>query len=403
MKGLVVFAITYVLVASQRLRFVRVDRPAGALIGAVLAVVIGASTPEEAAEAIDKSTLVLLFAVMGMGAFLAIDGFFDRAAPRLAHLARSKAGLLGTVVWGSGILSAIITNDAVCVLAAPVVVTWIKRWNLPRLPFLLALATAANTGSVATLVGNPQNMLCAHLGHLAFGSYLLHMAPVAILGLAINHGVLHLLFRKELGGSLPDEISHEPLFTPRSTLTVGILLGTVVLYSAGANLTFTALGGFATLLLVYRADPDRVWERIDWTVLTFFGALFVAVDAFARSGIANWFFDRVPLFAGSGLPGTLRTAGLFLFGSNVVTNVPFILVVRNEMARATNGVQAWELLAMAATFAGNLTLLGSVANVIVGEKAKSVGGLGFFEYMRAGVPIALLTTAMGAAWLVFMH
>jgi Na+/H+ antiporter NhaD/arsenite permease-like protein len=154
--GVVVFAITYALIASRHVRGLRIDRPASALIGAVLAIAIGlgAVTPTQAATAVDQSTLVLLFAVMGMGAFLSADGFFECAAPRLAARARTRAGLLAAIVWGAGGLSALLTNDAVCVLVAPLVVGWIRRWDLPRLPFLLALATAANTGGVATLVGN---------------------------------------------------------------------------------------------------------------------------------------------------------------------------------------------------------------------------------------------------------
>src|SRR5262245_50359463 len=190
--GSIAFGITYILIAVRRLRWVRLDRASGAIVGAVLAVAIGSSTPEEAAHAVDHSTLVLLFAVMGMGAFLSIDGFFDRAAVRLLATARTRARLLAAVVWGSGALAALITNDAVCVLATPLVVRWIQRWNLPRLPFLLALATASNTGSVATLVGNPQNMLCASLGKLGFAPFAAQMLPVAFFGLAANHAILHL-------------------------------------------------------------------------------------------------------------------------------------------------------------------------------------------------------------------
>lgn len=399
-KGVVVFGITYALVASRRLRVVRIDRPAGALIGAVLAVVLGASTPAEAAEAVDKTTIILLFAVMGMGAFLALEGFFDRLGQLVVARTRSKRRLAVAIVWGAGILSAFVTNDAVCVLAAPLVVGWIEKYELPRLPYLLALATGANTGSVATLVGNPQNMLCGSLGGLHFAPFLLHMLPVAILGLAINHALLIAFFGSELEGDLPAEEPPERVITLRSGFTLAVIAGTVVVYTAGGSLAFTALGGFAVLLLANRKDPGEVWKRVDWSVLLFFGGLFVAVDAFARSGAAEWTFARVPLVGAGGLGGWLRAAGIFLLGSNVVTNVPFILIVRPEMAKLPDTTLGWELLALASTFAGNLTLLGSVANVIVAEKAASLGGLRFREYLRFGVPLAVLTTLAGAIVLV---
>lgn len=403
-RGILVFVVTYVLVATRRLRFVEMDRASGALIGAVLAVALGAITTDEASRAVDHTTIVLLLAVMGMGAFLSVDGFLDRAGEWLLRRARTPARLVGFVVWGAGLLSAVVTNDAVCVLAAPLVVGWIAKHRLPRLPLLLALATGANTGSVATLVGNPQNMLCGSLGQLGFARFLLHMAPVAVVGLALNHAVLLALFRSDLGGELPAEAlaaSPRPLFTRKSVLTIGVLVATVVVYTCGAPLAFTALGGFALLLLVQREPPARIWERIDWSVLLFFSGLFIAVDAFARSGAAAWAFAHVPLATGGSRVGmALRASTIFLVGSNVVTNVPFILIVRSEMGKLGDPVLAWELLAMASTFAGNLTLLGSVANVIVAEKARDVGGLRFGEYLRVGLPVAILTTLVGALLLV---
>jgi Na+/H+ antiporter NhaD/arsenite permease-like protein len=403
-RGLLVFAVTYLLVATRRLRFARLDRPAGAIVGAVLAVALGAITPDEAAKAVDHTTIVLLFAVMGMGAFLSLDGFFERAGRIAVARARTKRRLVGALVWGSGLLAAVVTNDAVCVLLAPLVVEWIRRDKLPRLPLLAALATGANTGSVATLVGNPQNMLCGSLGKLHFASFLLHLLPVALVGLAINHALLLVGFRRELAGELPPEPDPPKLFTVRSAVTIVVILATVAVYTAGGSLAFTALGGFAILLVVHRRDPATVWDRIDWSVLVFFGALFVAVDALARSGAAEWAFTRFPLVGTEpGLAEWLRAAGIFLVGSNVVTNVPFILIVRSEMSKLPDPTLGWELLAMASTFAGNLTLLGSVANVIVAEKAEPVGGMRFGEYLKIGVPVALLTTLVGAVLLVVLR
>jgi Na+/H+ antiporter NhaD/arsenite permease-like protein len=154
------------------------------------------------------------------------------------------------------------------------------------------------------------------------------------------------------------------------------------------------------LLLVHRIDPAEVWARIDWSVLIFFGGLFISVDGFVRSGAPGYLFAHNPLFVPpEGLAAYARTATYFLFGSNVVTNVPFILLVKEEMAKLPDVRLGWELLAMASTFAGNLTLLGSVANIIVSEKSQDVGGLRFVEYAKAGVPIALVTTAIGTLWL----
>jgi Na+/H+ antiporter NhaD/arsenite permease-like protein len=404
-----IFFLTYLLIAGRRLRFMPLDRPAGALVGAVLCVALGALTPSQAVAAVNGETLLLLFGLMGMGAFLAEGGLLDRTSTALARRAGSPRRLLGALIWGAGALSALVTNDAVCVLAAPVVVSWIQRHRLPPLPFLIGLATASNTGSVATLVGNPQNMLCATLGGLSYRGYLLRLLPVAVIGLLVNHLLLLWLFRRELGATrlLPAEEAPAPaapaakVIERRSAFTLLVLAATVVAYLAGADLAWTAVAGFTALLIVHRADPTAFWGRIDWSVLLFFGGLFVVVEALVRSGAAGWALAQVPIWTGQGTTlDYFRTAGLFLVGSNLVSNVPFILVIAPEMARLPEPTLGWQLLAMASTFAGNLTLLGSVANIIVAERGRAVGGLPFFPYLRVGFPLAVITTALGTGWLL---
>ena len=415
LTGALIFLVTYLLIAGRRLRFMPLDRPAGALLGAVACVAFGVLTPGQALSAIDGETLVLLFGLMGVGAYLSEGGLVDRAALVVARWARTPARLLGALVWGAGLLSALVTNDAVCVVGAPVVVSWIVRHRLPPLPFLLALATAANSGSVATLVGNPQNMLCASLGDLQYRSYLLHLLPVAILALALNHALLAFMWRRALADARLDLAPPEPpvaevglpLGNPQAWMTVVVLAGTVIAYLAGADLDWTAVAAFTVLMVVRRADPAVFWGRIDWSVILFFGGLFVVVEGLVQSGAAGAVLARAPLFTGDpgGATATdyIRTAAIFLVGANVVSNDPFILVVKEEMSRVPHPTLGWELLAMASTFAGNLTLLGSVANIIVAERGREVGGLPFFAYLRVGLPLALLTTAVGTLWLLLVH
>jgi Na+/H+ antiporter NhaD/arsenite permease-like protein len=403
--GIIIFALTYLLISLRRLSWLGLDRPAGALLGAVACVVVGVLTPDEALAAVDGATILLLFGVMGMGAFLVLDGFFEGLESALVTFARTPARLLGCLVWGSGVLSAFITNDAMCVLGAPLVVRLIQRHRLPALPFLLALATASNTGSVATLVGNPQNMLCAALGQLSYREHLVLLGPVAVIGLLVNHGLLWLCFRKDLRAHAlaPAEPAAGPLLGRQTSVTLAIIVATAVAYTLGAHLAWAAVAGFVLLMLVHRRDTRELWGHIDWSLLLFFSGLFVVVEAFIQSGAPAWLFARFPLAAGTGEPGDwARLSAIFLVGSNVVSNVPFILVVREQMAMLPDPRLGWELLAMASTFAGNLTLLGSVANIIVAERAREIGGIGFFEYLRVGLPLAVITTLIGTAWLLLV-
>lgn len=396
--GVLIFAVTYVLISARRLEALGFDRPAGALLGAVACVAFGVLAPQEALAAVDASTLLLLLGVMGMGAFLAVDGLFEQLESRLVALAKTPARLLGSLIWGAGLLAAVITNDAVCVLGAPLVVRLIQRHRLPPLPYLLGLATAANTGSVATLVGNPQNMLCAQLGELGYRDHLIVMVPVALLGLAINHALVWAMFREPLRSAElgpPGEAS----ISTRAKISLAVILAASIAYTFGTDLAWTATAGFVLLMLIHRRDARELWPRIDWTLLLFFAGLFVVVEGLVRTGVPAAAFERYPLAVGEDLRAWLRLTGIFVIGSNIVSNVPFILVIREQLATLPDPRAGWELLAMASTFAGNLTLLGSVANIIVAEAGRDVGGLGFWQHLRVGLPLTLLTTLVGALWL----
>ncbi|HER20068.1 MAG TPA: arsenic transporter, partial [Chromatiales bacterium] len=382
--GVAIFVVTYVLISARRLSWLGFDRPAGALLGAVACVVFGVLAGDEALAAVNAPTILLLFGVMGMGAFLALDGFFDDIESAVVRVAPTPVRLLGTIVWGAGVLSALITNDAVCVLGAPLVVRLIRRHGLPPLPFLLALATGANTGSVGTLVGNPQNMLCAMLGDISYREHLVLVGPLAVICLAVNHGLLWALFRRALEGGVLERPETRPWVTMRTGMTLAVIGATSIAYTVGADLAWAATGGFVTLMLLHRRETNLLWSRIDWSLLLFFAGLFVVVEGFTRSGAPAALFARFPLSdaGANGLLGWMRTSAVFLVGSNVVSNVPFILVVRDQMATLPDPKLGWELLAVASTFAGNLTLLGSVANVIVAENARDVGGIGFIDYLK---------------------
>lgn len=404
LPAILVFAITYVLISARRLAFLRIDRPAAALLGAVACVLLGLIGPDAAIHAVDGRTLLLLFGMMGMGACLDADGFFQRAVEQLGRRYPDPRRLLATIVWGAGVLAALLTNDAVCVLGAPVVVGLIRARNLPPLPYLLALATAANTGSAATLVGNPQNMLCASLGGLAYVDHLVLVGPVALLALLVNHGLLLVVFRRELAAAPRAAFEHRgqlPLLDRQTIPTLAIVLITAVFYTLGFDLAWTAAAGAMAAMLVRRHAPGELWLRVDWSVLLFFAGLFVVVATLVESGAPAWLFERLPLWSDA-LPEPLawaRLAGLGLLGSNLVSNVPYILVVAEPIAALPDPQLGWEMLAMVSTFAGNLTLLGSVANVIVAEKSREVGGVGFFDYLRVGLPLTLISTALGVAWL----
>jgi Na+/H+ antiporter NhaD/arsenite permease-like protein len=229
------------------------------------------------------------------------------------------------------------------------------------------------------------------------------MAPAALWVLALNPPVLQVLFRGARAVGTLTAASAGPALSSRARVTLAVILASAVGYTLGGHLAWTAAGGFVALMLLHRRDTRQLWPHIDGSLLVFFAALFVVVEGFEQSGAPAALFARYPLWPASAGQGDYwHVAAIFLVGSNLVSNVPFILVVQDQLGSLPDPRLGWELLAMASTFAGNLTLLGSVANVIVAEAGRDVGGLPFWSYLRVGFPLAIATTALGTAWLLWL-
>src|ERR1051326_5721306 len=252
--AVLIFAVTYALISGRRLKILPLNRPAAALLGAVLMVATGVMTPEQAYRAVDYDTLVLLLGMMLISAYLYMAGFFEWAADGILRIAKTPQRLLLYLVLTSGILSALLVNDTICLMLTPLVVAVIVRGKLPLFPYLMALATSANLGSVATLVGNPQNMIIGHMSGIPFVRFSAALLPVAALGLAINYAVLRFGFREVLGGAtiwrvdLPVGKLDRPLFGKTCVVFALVFIG----FMAGFNLSWTALAGAAAVMVLAR-------------------------------------------------------------------------------------------------------------------------------------------------------
>src|SRR5215475_5667006 len=196
--AIAIFSVTYLLISGRQLRFLPLNRPAAALLGTVLMVACGILSPEQAYRAVDYDTLVLLLGMMVISAYLSLAGFFDWAADWILRRAKTPQTLLLYLVCTSGLLSALLVNDTICVMLTPLVVAVMVRGKLPLLPYLLALTMSANLGSVATLVGNPQNMIIGHMSRMPFLRFSVSLLPVALAALAIEYAVLRLAFAEVL-------------------------------------------------------------------------------------------------------------------------------------------------------------------------------------------------------------
>jgi Na+/H+ antiporter NhaD/arsenite permease-like protein len=403
--AIAIFALTYVLISGRQLRILPLNRPAAALLGAVLMVALGVMTPEQAYHAIDYDTLVLLLGMMLVSAYLSVAGFFDWAADEILALAQTPQRLLLYLVLTSAVLSALLVNDTVCVVLTPLVIAVINRGRLPLLPYLLALATSANIGSVATLVGNPQNMIIGHMSHISFLHFSASLLPVAVVGVAINYTVLRIAFRNELRTAViqKDGPKSRPLDRRLFTITIIALALVFVGFVAGLNLAWTALTGAVVVMVLTRRDTHVTLKLVDWHLLLFFAALFIVVEGLNSTGLPGRIYEAL-----RGLFGTRSTVQAWnltwfsVAGSNVFSNVPFVLVAGKWIGNFARPELMWKVLALSTTLAGNLTILGSVANIIVVESARKHVEISFWDYARYGIPITILTTAVGTALLLLL-
>jgi Na+/H+ antiporter NhaD/arsenite permease-like protein len=401
-----IFCVTYLLISGRQLKILPLNRPAAALLGAVLMVACGIMLPEQAYRAVDYDTLVLLMGMMVISAYLYLAGFFDWAADWILRHAKTPQSLLVYLIVTSGLLSALLVNDVVCLMLTPLVVAVMVRGKLPLVPYLLALAMSANLGSVATLVGNPQNMIIGHLSHIPFVRFSASLLPVAIAGLAIQYVVLRIGFRKILHAT----VIHRPTTPPQKVnrqllaITCGVFALVFAGFVAGLNLSWTALAGGALIMVLARRDTHEVLKLVDWHLLVFFAALFVVVEGLNGTGLPDQIYRHVsPMFGHSAGAQTWNLTWFSVAGSNIFSNVPFVLVAGKWIGNFAQPELMWKVVALATTFAGNLTILGSVANIIVVESARKHVEIGFWDYARFGIPVTILTTIFGVVILLLMH
>jgi Na+/H+ antiporter NhaD/arsenite permease-like protein len=392
-----IFLASYVVFALGKFPGLKIDRTGAAIVGAVGMVAFRIVRAQDALHYIDFQTVVLLFSMMLIVGNLQLVGFFEWNAE--AVLRRLKPHqLLPAVIFTCGLLSAFFVNDIVCLVMVPFVLSITRRMKLQPLPYLLAVATASNIGSVSTITGNPQNMLIGSFSGIHYRDFLIHLGPVAVVGLFIDWAVLHWVHMRSVGFAVEEKDTIPLPVLDLSKLTKPVIVVAIVVggFFAGVDPALMAALGAAVLLITRTLEPQKLYKEVDWGLLVFFVGLFLIVGGAENAGITakllevahHWNLQNMGVFA-------LTVAGL----CNIVNNVPAVMLLKSLVPGFSNPRTAWMVLAMASTLAGNLTITGSVANIIVVESAKPEIEIGFRDYLKAGVPITLMTLLVGWAWL----
>ena len=398
MTALLIFAGTYLVLAIGGLPGFRIDRTGAAIIGASLMLGFDLLTLEEAVAAVDYSTRVLLFGMMIVVANLRLSGFFRLVSAWVVRHAHRPLTLLASIVAVSGVLSAFFVNDTICLAMTPLVLEITAALERNPAPYLLAVAMASNAGSVATITGNPQNMMIGALSGIPYRHFSAALAPVAVGALVLTFLVILVACRREFSHAPRVEVERIRVRVNRVVLWKSLVVSVamIALFFWGWPVAKVALVGGALLLITRRVKPEKVYYQIDWSLLVLFVGLFIVIAGVEKTSLDEESFRLASHFH---LDRIWVLTGFSALLSNLVSNVPAVLVFRPVVPKLPDPRRAWLILAMSSTLAGNLTLLGSVANLIVIQRARHEVTITFWDYFRVGAPLTVATLALGAVWL----
>ncbi len=395
-----IFVLTYLALAVGKLPFTRLDRAGAALLGGSLMVGVGALTLDQAYRAIDFNTITLLLGMMIVVANLRLSGFFHVAADWLAATARGPLSLLAAIAIVTGFLSAFLVNDSICLVMPALVLGMLRRLKRNPVPYVLIIPLASNIGSVATITGNPQNMIIGGVSGISYSAFAGALWPVALSGVALSIFFVALAFprefftREKLAQVGSATRAYHPALASRALLTSAAM---IYFFFAGQPVAKVAIIAGALLLLTRRVKSEKVYREIDWPLLLMFAGLFIVVDGFEKGVLTP---QRIAEVGALGLEHAPTLALVSALLSNIVSNVPAVLALKPFVAALHDPRHAWIVIAMATTLAGNFTLLGSVANLIVVERARAHGvTIGFWTYFIVGAPITVATILLGL-WLL---
>jgi Na+/H+ antiporter NhaD/arsenite permease-like protein len=398
LAAILIFLAVYVVLAIGRVPGLRIDRTGACIIGASLMIAFGVLDLDQAYAAINYETIILLFGVMIVVANLRLSGFFSLVAEWVVEHAHRPLVLLAAVVFVAGFFSAFFVNDTMCLVLTPLVLEITRQLRRNAVPYLLAVAMAANVGSVATITGNPQNMMIGSFSGIHYRTFAAALSPVAAVGLVMTVAVIGGIYHREFRLHEKVAIERRPVRVSRALMwkSLAVSAGMIAIFFAGWPVPRVALMAGALLLVTRRVKPERIYREIDWSLLVLFIGLFIVVAGVEKTSLPEKLFRAAQQFH------LERTAVLSAFAallSNIVSNVPAVLVFKPFIAHMSDPTRSWLTLAMSTTLAGNLTILGSVANLIVVQRARHEARISFWEYFRVGAPLTVLTIAAGVVLL----
>ncbi len=419
---------TYVLVMVDRF-----DRSIIALLGGGAMVLAGVLSQDQAVEAIDFNTIALLTGMMILVAIARRSGVFEYTAIRAAQLAHaSPPGLLIALALVTAVLSALLDNVTTVLLIAPVTIAICRRLDIPPFAFLFGEVMASNFGGAATLIGDPPNILIGSAAHLTFNDFIIHLAPVVVVVMAVQVLIMHAVYGRSLGASAEsksavmamraaDAITDKRLLRHAGMVFAFVLIGFSTAQNTGLEPGAIAVIGAAALMLLENLAHPRdeqfgkisaTYGEVDWITIFFFIGLFIVVGGVEATGALDWIARQIMTVTQGDLALTLS---LLLWSaailSAIIDNIPFaaaMIPVIHAMAPQFGGEDAilplWVALSLGSCFGGNGTLIGASANLTVAGIAQRSGvPFGFGAYMRPAVPMTFVGVAIAQVYLYLRY
>jgi Na+/H+ antiporter NhaD/arsenite permease-like protein len=395
LTALIIFILTYIGIIFTRLPKINIDRPSAAFFGAIAMIVFGVLGLEEAVKAIDYNTIALLLGMMIIISTLQLDGFFSLIAEKTLSWSRTPIRLLIIITFVTGFASAFLVNDAVVLLFTPVIIAICRVSSLNPVPYLIAEILSSNIGSAMTITGNPQNMLIGINSGIDYANFFYKLLPVSFLGMIMIVFVVRWFYRSNFDSKVLISVeSHNFEYKYNSMkFSVPVFAGVVVMFFLGKLINLSipviALTGASLILIFGRVKPSQVIQHVDWVLLLFFASLFIVVEGAVKAGLMNSFINSNGLTENLG--GIIKLHGLSLFMSQIVSNVPYTVMMLPVLKPISSEI-LWLSLASASTLAGNATIIGAMANLIVIESAEKQNvKIKFWEFFKIGIIVTLLS------------
>jgi len=380
----------------------RMNRATISLVGASALIIINEMNLKKAVSFIDIDTIILIFAMMIININLRLAGFFNIIANKVIAYSKTPRQLLIILTFSSGILSSLFLNDTIVIMFTPMIIEIVIHFKRNPIPYLIALATSANIGSAATIVGNPQNMIIGIQSGISFSEFMFYMFPISLVCLFLVVIVISIIYKKEFTNQKFEENldKETKIYRPLFIKSTAVLTLMLIAFLIGSPVAITALAASAILLITRRIKPERVFLEVDFSLLIFFACLFIISHQTNYLLTSSVKISDLQFFSENRIINISIVASVL---SNIISNVPAVLILSPIIKEMINPEKIWLTLALSSTFAGNLTLLGSVANLIVVEMARKRGvNIKFTEYLKSGVIITIISLVFGVTWLIFI-